>query len=276
MELEAPSFDWQANKELAEKAFKNRSVVLESRPVRITFDTASVCNLRCVQCNRENPGINFVEHRGDPAVANRVLETAKTLSRLSLYGLGEPLLSEAFWKIVESDDCRGIPVVDINSNGTLLSKKNVDRLLRSHLTNYNISLDGATVETFKRIRLGELNKILAGIRRLTTRRRELGRFDFKIAIHMTVMMANIHELPAMIELAIDLGVDSVWAQSLLINEDPAYDHWRISRGGWEFVYREQHPSNDQALCREMVRRADEIAAAHGFDFNCESVLRNGK
>lgn len=264
MEVTLP--EWKENKDLAEREYQNRSTVVKSMPVRITFDTASVCNLRCVQCYRENPSIDFIERVSDPEIVDRILAAANSLSRLSLYGLGEPLLSEAFWKIVEADHCKDIPMIDINSNGTLLSKKNVDRLLRSHLTNYNLSLDGATSETFKRIRLGNFDKIIAGVRRLTTRRRELGRFDFKIAIHMTVMMENIRELPAMVELAISLGVDSVWAQSLLISDEESYDRWRISRNGWEFVYREQHPSNDPDLCREMVRQAKDIAAAHQFDF----------
>jgi molybdenum cofactor biosynthesis enzyme MoaA len=106
MEVTLP--DWKANKELTEREFRNRSTVVKSLPVRITFDTASVCNLRCVQCHRENPSINFIERVSDPVIADRILAAANSLSRLSLYGLGEPLLSEAFWKIVESDHCKDL------------------------------------------------------------------------------------------------------------------------------------------------------------------------
>jgi MoaA/NifB/PqqE/SkfB family radical SAM enzyme len=65
------------------------------------------------------------------------------LERLSLYGLGEPLLSEIFWTIIEHENTKDIPNVDINSNGTLLNEKNVDRLLHSNLNALRISIEGA-------------------------------------------------------------------------------------------------------------------------------------
>jgi hypothetical protein len=40
------------------------------------------------------------------------------------------LLSDVCWRLVESSQTARIPDIDVNSNGTLLSDSNVDRLLR--------------------------------------------------------------------------------------------------------------------------------------------------
>jgi molybdenum cofactor biosynthesis enzyme MoaA len=264
---------WYQNKKLAQHEYAVGTTVVTSRPVWISFDPGSICNLRCVQCARENPAnASFEKHRADPKIAEKVLAAVPYLERLALYGIGEPLLLDAFWQIIEDDNTGRIPIVDINSNGTLLSEKNVERILKSSLNFLRISIDGATDATYQKIRGGKLSKVLAGVQRLTARRRELGRTDFRIWLSMTLMVENIRELPMMIDLGCDLGVDAVWAQHLIMRTDGSQDNWKTKLHGWNFVYNEQHLSNAAALSNQMVREAKKRADDRKFNFELDSNL----
>jgi MoaA/NifB/PqqE/SkfB family radical SAM enzyme len=263
---------WYINKRLAQLEYATGATMLASRPSWITLDTGSVCNLRCVQCPRENPNTPLVEKRTSQEIADRVLAATPFLERLTLHGLGEPLLSDVFWKIIEDKGTGQIPNIDVNTNGTLLSEKNVDRLLNSNLRFLRVSLDGATPETYKRIRGGNLTKVTEGIRRLTARKHELGKSEFIVWLQMTLMLENIRELPTMVELGHDLGVDALWAHHMVVRSDGTHENWRLTHDGWTFDYAEQSLSNDPALSNEMVKlakcRADEL----GFTFEIHTEL----
>jgi MoaA/NifB/PqqE/SkfB family radical SAM enzyme len=264
---------WLANRRLWQQEFNEGISQVKSRPSWLTLEVTAICNLRCVQCPRENPDTRFVETEMDESVAEKFLPNLPHLTHLQLYGLGEPLLSKLFWKLVEDLRTKDIDLVGINSNGTLFTEKNVDRLLRSHLNFVNISLDAATPLTYKRIRGGNFDKVLAGIKRLTERRRdlhasgELGRPNFRIWMNMTLMLENIRELPQFIELAHESGVDAVDVWQMNMRSDGASKNWRLTHDDWTFVYDEQHLSNAPALSNEMVRRALNVAAETGVTFN---------
>jgi MoaA/NifB/PqqE/SkfB family radical SAM enzyme len=274
MELDPARQDelWYRNKVLCREEYEDGRILLEARPAWISLDPGSVCNLRCVQCPREHPGNNFVENKADQQVADRVLGFSPYLERLSLYGLGEPLLSRVFWSIIEHANTNQIPNIDINSNGTLLTEKNVDRLLRSNLTVLRVSIDAATSETYRKIRGGNLEKVIAGVRRLTRRRQELSRGDFQVWLSMTLMLENIRELPMMVDLACEVSADALWAQHLVMKSDKSQDNWRITHKDWTFVYNEQHLSNAPSLSNEMVRQAKEKAQQRGFNFELDPEL----
>jgi radical SAM protein with 4Fe4S-binding SPASM domain len=263
---------WYRNKLLCRTEFDDGIDIVQSRPAWISFDTGSVCNLRCVQCPRENPVGGFTEQKTEQKIVDRVFGFLPYLERLSLYGLGEPLLSDVFWSIIEHKNTAEIPNIDVNSNGTLLSDENVDRLLHSNLNALRISIDGATAETYRRIRGGSFDKVISGVRRLTERRQQLGRYDFKIWIAMTLMLENIRELPLMVDLAVELGVDALWAQHLVKKSDNSQDAWRITSRGWTFVYNDQHLSNAPSLSNDMVRQAQERAVQRHFKFELDPEL----
>jgi MoaA/NifB/PqqE/SkfB family radical SAM enzyme len=235
-----------SNRALAEHEFKRGVAIVRSRPSWITLETSAVCNLRCVQCPRENPSRQFQETRMDPAFFTKIARYFPYLMHLQLHGLGEPLLADFFWQIVNDDGTRGIDLV-VNSNGTLLTERNVDRLLHSGLNLVNISLDAATASTYKKIRGGDFDKVVAGIRRLIARRKELGVTGLQIWMNMTLMMENICELPLFVDLACDLEVDGADVWHLDIRSDGVTDNWRLTHDNWTFVYNDQSLYNAPAL-----------------------------
>ena len=263
---------WLTNRKMWQQEFKDGIGRVKSKTSWLSLELTAICNLRCVQCPRENPNIRFIETEMDESIAEKFLQNLPYVTHLQLFGLGEPLLSKLFWKLIEDRRTKDIDLIDVNSNGTLFTDKNVDRLLRSNLNFVNVSLDAATPLTYRRIRGGNFDKVIAGIKYLTARRRdlrataELGRPNFRIWMNMTLMVENIRELPLFIELAHEVGVDAVDVWQMNMRSDDTTKNWKLAHNDWTFVYDEQHLSNAPALSNEMVRRAQDVALEKGVRF----------
>ena len=253
------------NHGLAEQERKRGSTTVRSRPSHIWLETSAVCNLRCVQCPREYPGRQFEETQLNSSVFERIARYLPYLTHMNLTSVGEPLLVDIFWQIIAEPLTRDINL-SVNSNGTLLTERNVNRLLSSELNLINISLDAATGPTYRKIRGGNFDKVITGIKRLIARRKELDATRLQVWVNMTLMLENIRELPLFIDLACDLEVDGADAWHLHARSDGSLDDWRLTRGKWTFVYNEQSLHNAPALSNEMVRQAQAIAEERGFNF----------
>ncbi len=262
----------ELNKEHQQREVALGLPVVSSRPTWITLDPGAECNLKCVQCPRENPTQPFVERVTDPAVVEHIKGALPYLQRLTLLGLGEPLLSDLFWSLIESPETKAIPIVDTSTNGTLLTDRYIERLLASNLTLLHVSIDGATEKTSKRIRGYNVAKVLRGLQRLCQRRLEIRPHSFRVIVVMTLMVENIEELPAMVRLASEHGVDSLWAQHIVLKSDGSQARWQIERDGWHFDYAQQHLSNEPSLNNKMIREAIRTAADLNFNFQVDSAL----
>src|ERR1041385_615058 len=82
----------------------------------------------------------------------RLVDQIPTMTELQLQGLGEPMMHPRFFDMVAYASARGIEV-STNSNLTLLTPARAERCVQSGLTWLHISIDGATAETYERIRV---------------------------------------------------------------------------------------------------------------------------
>src|SRR3954465_1619782 len=95
-----------------------------------------------------------------------VLDDLPAVRRLTLHGLGEPLLAPELDQIVAEAARRGIEV-GFNTNGTRLTRERSTRLIDAGVDWNHLSSDGATADTYARIRRGgRLETVLANIRDL--------------------------------------------------------------------------------------------------------------
>ncbi len=193
----------------------------------------------------------------------------KRATFMQLHGNGEPLLSEAFWQILDIMASPGSygTLISINSNGHLLTHKIAARLIQSPLHNINISLDASTRATYKKVRGADFDNVLENIRNLISARNELGRKLPEVYINMTLFKENIAELPAFIELAHELGVDKAFFWHM--NQDDVHEKvdWRVERDGWIFNYQDQLTSKYPALSNSMVRKALDRAHELGLEID---------
>jgi MoaA/NifB/PqqE/SkfB family radical SAM enzyme len=244
---------------LALVEYSNRAVVVEATAVDVVIATSTTCNLRCVMCPH---GMNLVEQpRYMPIdLVDRLGSFLKGVSRVMIAGVGEQTISPAFWRIIELVAGRSDVSVRVNTNGHFISEETAERILDSGLTEISFSLDAATPETYRKIRGGNFEQVLAGIGTLVRARSRRKTQRLRILINMVLMSENLAEAPAFATLGRDLGVDAV-VLSQLFNFGDRPD-WRVARGGWTFVYSDQmigrRPEDARRCVTGAKRHADLI------------------
>lgn len=183
---------------------------LKSYPRFIDLALTDNCNLKCIMCVRTtDPTIELNELSFEQVknIINKVSEYATTIQLAG--GLGEPLLYKYIFDAIKYSKKKGLEVL-LTSNGTLLNTKNIDKLINSGLDYLSLSIDGATKETFESIRVGaKYEKMITGIWNLC-RIRDKKKAKLKIEFVPVVMIGkNLHEVPALVRLAKEVGVDGV-------------------------------------------------------------------
>ncbi len=174
------------------------------------------CNLACRMCTvpqREN-GTDI--KAGALAFEDflRWLDQMPALEELQLQGLGEPMLNRAFFDMIEAATARGIRVTS-NTNLTLLTPARAARCVTSGLAALSVSLDGATAATYESIRLnGRFDRFVRNLDRLMTARRRARSRTPDVRLVLVLMRQNMHEVPALVRLAAEHGVDGVLVQRL--------------------------------------------------------------
>jgi len=187
------------------------------RPVthlaRVYIEPTNRCNLNCVTCIRNC----WNEPLGEmsPATFARIVETLRTFSPppdVFFGGLGEPLAHSNIVDMVSEIKALGSSV-ELITNGTLLSKSASTQLIAAGLDMLWVSLDGATPESYKDVRLGaalpEVLANLADFRHARWTRHYPAHLDLflkpQLGIVFVAMKRNVGDLPAVLSLANRLG-----------------------------------------------------------------------
>src|SRR3712207_6185605 len=90
--------------------------VVPPLPRHLQLEVTSACNLRCQMCLvRYQPPVNKVDGAMPYDVFTRLLDATPGLERLTLQGLGEPLLSPYLLDMVAEAKARGV-AVGFNTN----------------------------------------------------------------------------------------------------------------------------------------------------------------
>jgi MoaA/NifB/PqqE/SkfB family radical SAM enzyme len=184
-------------------------------PEELQLEVTAACNLRCRMCLvRYRPPIDRVHGSLSLDDFRGIVDGNPSLKKLTLQGLGEPLLAPNLFDMIEYATARGIEV-GFNTNATLLDGRRSERLVELGVSWVHVSVDGATAETFEHVRDGaKFDKVVANLRRLVQTRRRLGADLPRLQLNTVVMRRNVAELPDLVRLAADIGVDRMWVQQL--------------------------------------------------------------
>jgi MoaA/NifB/PqqE/SkfB family radical SAM enzyme len=214
-------------------------------PLTIHMETTTQCNLACTMCPR-----TFALSRSDNQDRwhrnlsleqfSSILRQFDRLRRIRLHGLGEPLMNPDLVAMISEASDRGIEV-EFTTNAVLLSPAVSKSLIRSGLSYLTVSLDGATADTYERIRVGaQLDTVVENIGQLIRTRKQLNQRHPILSINMVVSRENLHELPDLLRLAKNLGIAEVRASPLelpsreLVAWVPDHSTW------WEAASRAEH------------------------------------
>jgi len=184
----------------------------DPRFMQLEIDVSNRCNIRCVMCYHSLEAFvrrpaAFLTVEAFERIAEMVLPHAHTLT----LALGsEPMTSPHFVPVLRAAARHQVPRVTFFTNGTLMSKDIIDAILDARVTEISVSVDGATRETYEAIRRGaSFDQVLGNVRRLVAAREARRQPEPRVRFDVVMMRRNVHELPAIVELAALCGAGAV-------------------------------------------------------------------
>jgi radical SAM protein with 4Fe4S-binding SPASM domain len=125
------------------------------------------------------------------------------------HNYGEPLLNRALPEMIRYAKARGCGFTSLSTNATLLDDWWCEELTTAGLDEITVSVDGLTQATYERYRVGgKLERVNAGIRRLTERVRARGS-GLRVVMQFIVFKHNEHEVDGVLDYGTALGVHKV-------------------------------------------------------------------
>jgi len=181
-------------------------------PVILHMETTSRCNLRCPSCiHAEKLGVGTDM---DFDMFKTFIDQFEFVAKLILYGIGEPTMLKDLFRMVQYAKSKGI-YCGFFTNGTLLTERMREEILSNGQDYLNISIDGPTKESFEVQRAGaNFEKVIANVKALTALIRERKSL-LQVTIYNCLTSANMHELPALVQLTADLGVSKLVVQDIM-------------------------------------------------------------
>ena len=149
----------------------------------LIIEPTNTCNLRCTFCF-VTEGMEREDGFMDLDLFKKVVDDSPGLEHLCMHNWGEPLLHKDIFRMFDYAHGAGVRWIVMNTNGTLLSDKMIDRIVDSPLSIIRFSIDGSA-ENFKRVRGVELEKIETNIRKLKEKK-EAKRPDLSMGVVFTV------------------------------------------------------------------------------------------
>ena len=228
-------------------------------PWRITFDTnPDDCNLRCIMCEDHSPhsstqrdrrAAGLPKRRMNMGLIRRVLAEASGngLREIIPSTMGEPLLYRHMDEIIDLCAEYGVKL-NLTTNGTFPGRGAwawAERIAPVG-SDVKVSWNGATGETQERVMLGSnWERVVENVRAFVGVRDEHahgGGNRCRVTFQLTFMEVNYAELPDVVKLAAELGVDRV-------------------KGHHLWVHAPQMQGQSMRRNREAVSRWNEAAAA---------------
>jgi radical SAM protein with 4Fe4S-binding SPASM domain len=182
-------------KEYPEKA------IVSDFPLHVDIESTNACNLRCTMCMR-----NFMtEDIGymDWELFKRIIDEGARhgLPSIKLNYRGEPLMHPRIVDMVRYAKEKGVMDVQFNTNGLLLTGDLARKLIEAGLDRIIFSFDGATKETYEKIRTGsDFERVVGNIRRFVEIRDSMGSKKPCVRVQMVKMDENEHEIERFIDM----------------------------------------------------------------------------
>lgn len=199
------------------KFLNNRGkIIINNKPVLAQIEPTSECNLDCEMCIREKIGVpigtmSFEDFK-------KILDKLDSLFKISLSGQGEPFLNKDIFEMIEYANKKGI-LINISSNGTLLTESIIEGICNLNIGEVTISLDSVNKKNYEKIRKGaNFEKVLENIRKLSIELKKRNKKTL-LSIAAVIMKKNINEITEFVSLANSLGVKKIIFQGIQNKQD---------------------------------------------------------
>ncbi len=179
--------------------------------LRLAIDDS--CNLKCPSCRRQmifhkqgsefNLGIRLADR------VNDWLRSYTHPIQVHIGSDGDPFASHVYRHFMGHTPVRDNIKYSILSNALMFKDfhTRVPHVI-GNLQELGVSIDGATKETYEKLRLGgKWEKILEGLQCISDIRKD---HKFRFILHFVVQKQNYHEMENIVDLGRQYGADQVW------------------------------------------------------------------
>jgi len=179
--------------------------------LRLAIDSS--CNLRCPSCrsglifHKEGSAYNLAIKLADSI--NGWLHDYRFPLQVHIGSDGDPFASHVYRHFMEQTPERDNIKYSILTNA-LMFKEFHTRVpyVINNMQELGVSIDGASKETYERLRLGgKWDKVNENLRCISRLR---GKQNFRFILHFVVQKQNYHEMEDIVELGRQYGADRVW------------------------------------------------------------------
>jgi MoaA/NifB/PqqE/SkfB family radical SAM enzyme len=193
---------------------ETRTMIAPELPRQVYIEVTNRCNSLCASCPLTYDHFLPFEpkHHLSWSQFRQIVDQLPRIERAVLHGIGEPLLNPNLPRFVAHLKQRGAHAL-FNTNAVLLDERRGDALREAGLDELRVSLDAATPALYHRLRgIDKFDQIVAHLRAFVARH---GGERPRVSLWFVGMQENLHELPAFVRLAAELGVPEVYLQRLV-------------------------------------------------------------
>ena len=188
--------------------YVTRQTHSSGRPVELSIELTSVCNLQCTMCPRDDEAPRGLGYMAFDTFRRIIDQCAAGLEFAYLHLAGEPLLHPEFDRFIDHAAGRGVRI-GLSTNGTILTRRRARRLVASRLDTLIVSIDGTDAETYRRIRgANSFAKVVRNTEQYLEIKEAAGRGPYTV-IQMIYMRENAAQARAFCRRWRRPGVDAV-------------------------------------------------------------------
>lgn len=196
----------QNNTYLNKNEMREGKTILKSKPQRLVLELTNACNLKCIMCGRDEADFSLTTF--DIDILKNLSPILEEIEEVTLFGWGEPTLHPQFEEILRFLDNYPVKKYFV-TNGMRLDKIK-EALFKYHVDIMAISLDGAKPQTNNSIRVNsDLDFIVKELKDIVRIKKENNLNYPYMNFVMTMFERNIEELPDLVRLAAEIGLEEV-------------------------------------------------------------------
>ena len=245
LDLPAPHRDERLYRVILEKGFRefperdqnykkfqsaHRAEILDYLPIQLDIEHVSRCNYRCAMCQVSD--WEDSKRAKDMAFGDfkALLDSQIGLVEVKIQGMGEPLLSKDFFRMIRYARSRHLWVRSTTNASLLHHNDNYKKVLDADISELQVSIDGTSEKSYEKIRRGgKFNLVRDNCRLLNSYGDAIGRK--RTRMWSLIQRENYHELEQFPAMAADWGFDRItlslnlnsWAQSEWAEENRSRD-----------------------------------------------------
>lgn len=182
-------------------------------PLHASIVATYACNLKCGMCELWKRAETYKKEGKKELSTDEMKRVIDDFASIGTSGIGftggEPILRKDMLDLIRYSKSKGL-VTHMSTNGMLMNKEIVKKILDSGLDAIGFSLDGCNPATHDQIRgvKGSFDKVIGGINNFITLKKKSGK-NIIILVVCVINRKNINEILDLINLLEKIGVDRI-------------------------------------------------------------------